>query len=309
MYKRDKMNIESSEILCNLRDKQRKNKEYNYILHSSVSVLNVVVPDRYEDTAIFFDFNFKHIVSYTDEERMRFLEDFVKKEAIRISCINGYTFFSTDCCNYCCCELVSKDSSCCYYCLHCFKNMCYLCYVETSEDIAKKNRAKYYHTRKDEIENCRKSGLLRERRTDVMERVTCDECHKGITGDMFYTSSDEDYDVCEECFSSSVSSHLSRRREMHLTENRRVVDQLEFGSMLDWVPFYRDDDENIVAKNCNPLSEYFGKVCIILFDDHSRGGFFVIQHCLQQVIDYLVSAKEIDIGQYARSLGIPDYFG
>jgi hypothetical protein len=171
------------------------------------------------------------------------LTDMVKHDCIKA--INGFKIgdyssiysitddtYCTYQCDYCKISPCHADKS--YYCYDCYKNMCKLCYSETSEEIAIKNGATKFMDRKDALDRCRKHKLL-----PTLDRINtyCDECK----GENVFLKSHyrfEEYDLCDKCYNTSEYENKSKMIK---------TGDLNFGSLRGWF--------NIVD-NCVTADEY-----------------------------------------------------
>lgn len=237
-------------------------------------------------------------------------------------------------CDYCRTETGIKY----YYCLQCHKDMCELCYGETSEEIALKNGAKNYAKRKDSLVLCQKSHHLVNRATVGYGTYCCNMCDgECISWDVeknlgIYSNRELDYDLCLECGKTEEGKNLIGEKTLVQTDYTMLpVYTCSFGSLLDWVPILKDyGEDHMILYNLNPASPYYRKVALCCFDDHGRMGYFTISDgsTLQTIIDEAnKTATELEIKQQQeeekekdddledpiklmmRTRGIPTYYG
>ena len=172
-------------------------------------------------------------------------------------------------CDYCFTDL--KESKY-YYCVDCYKSMCCLCFEEINEEIALKNGAENYALRKDALDNCRHNHELLSQH--FRKNFDCDECDNQIDpkGDILYRNVHDNIDLCGKCASSDLLQKYNIQ-ELKLTAKNTDA----FGSMLDWAPYYVDEDgESYILVNCNPESPFYGRIALTTYDDHGRQGYFTL---------------------------------
>lgn len=213
-----------------------------YCVNDDGCVVNVV---ENELRPIDIELKEEHGLIICDEKYQASFIKEVKDQENRIQMINGlslnFEYFDGSCyyCDYCNTGMDPINSGKEYhFCKDCQKDMCLLCYGETSEEVAKNNGAKNYELRKDELEKCRQHNLL--------ER-------KFLPKD-FNVEWDYDEQLDPKYF--------------------RVIDQIweytSVGSILDWVPILRDEEHNQILINLNTESQYSGQIAMLTNDDHGR---------------------------------------
>ena len=108
-------------------------------------------------------------------------------------------------------------------------------------------------------------------------------CDKFVTSSIVYD--DCISFLCEKCGNECFESF----------QNIIPCDQLQFGSLLDWVPFYKDKEYNLILRNCNPDSDYFDKTCLAMLE---RDGYMyytfdiTIERLISEFIDLDVEEWE-----------------
>lgn len=181
----------------------------------------------------------KGLVVCTEDFRTRFFEQLLTS---RVKIINGIPtsseeFIGAVSCDYC---RHGCDGEFYFRCKECLRDMCQLCKEETSEEIAIQNGAQSYAQRAEKLQLCQQQHTLR--------RIEFIELQKEDNGDGTYP-----YD---QCF--------------------KYWDQLQYGSVLDWIPVYRDEEYNMVLVNRYEGSPYFNQVSMCSQDNHGRCGFFTL---------------------------------
>ena len=276
--------------------------------------------------------------------------DEVMNGDIRVCIINGvptHMDFSALFCDYCGGHIGESHKSrddCYWRCWDCQKDMCDLCHGEVDEAAALSNGAVNYALRRDALALCLDGNISISSRGSserpsvhkIQRRVNrsfdyrrCDICENIISDDSRWGNKDKD--VCKAC--SLTPDGLDFIENMGLWEftMKEVWDNTEFGSMMDWVPVYKDsgDGESMILMNCKSDSSLFGRICLSAGDDHGRYGFFtvdssfkmsdlfekmeaaykikcdeLIQDDSQSQIEYVTPIQEL-----MNSLGIPTYYG
>lgn len=287
---------------------------------------NIIITD--EDAFLFVDkpfvlenlpsidhslINDKYLTIETPETIIEYFKDLLDTDgsSMRIKVLNGL-YLDNDCSAYYCdyCKTSIDDDW--FYCNYCNKDMCKMCYEETSEEIALKNGAKNYKQREEALNKCRTSNKIESRNiykliTPINGR-TCDICDNKFheryidINENFYSVKTGDYgntfDICLDCYQKSDNV-----RNMVETKSMRLIDVNDktnynfyytgFGSMLYWFPVISDTEDCRVFINLNPDDINYGKICLQSSDDHGHFGYFIIRdekYNLQKVLERL---KEI----------------
>lgn len=252
--------------------------------------------------------NDKYLTIETHETILAYFNDLLDTQdsSMRIKILNGIRlddYCSADYCDYC--KTNFKDDW--FYCNHCNKDMCKMCYEETSEEIALKNGAQNYKQREEALKQCRALNKMEPRNIyniiTPLEGRMCNICNDFLTiSDNFYSVKTGDcgstYDTCLDCYQKSDDV-----RNMVETNSMRLIDVNDksnyyfyhtgFGSMLYWFPIIVDTEECRVLMNLNPEDSNYGKICLQSCDNHGRFGYFIItdeKYDLQRILQKL---KEI----------------
>lgn len=246
----------------------------------------------------------KCYITKTDDAFKKEYFESILKDDIRIKIINGIpTNFDYEdlYCDYCDSNIgsMNKDeeiSNGYWRCWDCQIDMCNLCHSEINEEIANQNGAKNYHLRKDKIQAC----LLNEENPHKLQKRTntsfsmrgCDLCNESIgISDKFRWSEDpskyDSKDICQKCSNTPNGMHhilLWKMQEVDTCKSlNEVWNNCEFGSIMDWIPIYKDDEYNMILVNRNPESKYYEDVCLMASDNHGRSGFFTIKIDLDEL--------------------------
>lgn len=248
--------------------------------------------------------NDKYLTIETPETMLDYFKDLLNTDDsdMRVSVLNGLHIEQDTSCYYCdYCETKINDDW--FYCYHCNKDMCNMCYEETSEEVALKNGAQNYKKREEALNKCRSCKQIEPRNiyNIIPPRYRqCDLCNNDIESSNFYSTRelDDTYDICAECYQNSNDA-----RNMVETKSMQLIDVNDksnyyfghtgFGSMLYWFPIISDTEGCHVFMNLNPDDINYGKICLQSCDDHERFGYFIIRdekYDLQKVLERL---KEI----------------
>lgn len=253
--------------------------------------------------------------------RNEYFESILNDE-IRIKIINGVpTNFEYDAlyCDYCDSPIGSANeneeiSNGYWRCWDCQKDMCNLCHSEVNEDIAIKNGAQNYHLRKDRLQAClnenenEKHKVQKRCNMDLSIRC-CDLCNSEIdlNDEVRWSEDVTNYnskDVCQKCANTPNGMQyifLWKMQQIHMANNLKLLwENCEFGSMMDWIPIYKDDEFNMILINCNPNSSSFKKIALAASDNHGRSGFFTIPHDIE--ISNLLEGMEIEYSDVCSKL-------
>lgn len=213
----------------------------------------------------------------------------ITNDHIRLINFNGMLLDNTDSyyCDYC--RISIKDDW--YYCFHCYKDMCKMCYQEVDEETAIKNGAKNYKAREDALNECRTCNKIQSRPIFNVRPIYskwCDICRKKIEGNIHvYSITIEDdidydtFDICMECYKNKEDArNIVETRDMELLsiENREnfLFNYTDFNSLSYWIPIISDKEGCHIFMNLNPDDKNYGKLCLQSCDDHGRFGYFII---------------------------------
>jgi hypothetical protein len=248
--------------------------------------VNAKLPISYSD---FPTTNLPFIEGFTVYSLDKVVEYFncIINDQVRIHGINNMDLDkSTFSCDYCLSFINYKL----YTCQECNKMMCPLCFSETSEEIALKNGAKNYQSRKDELNKCQQNHKLTE--TYPTENVVCDNCNEKPKESEYFSNVTRDYgdrsDLCLICSQTNEGKELIK--DNNLTKRTNYLSNVwtEFGSLFDWIPIYSEDETDaLIRKNLNSRSNNFGKFCLSCVDDHGRQGYNVTNLSLDIIVSKL----------------------
>lgn len=217
---------------------------------------------------------------------------------IRICLINGvrveYSEWASYNCDYCRAEITGEY----YYCYHCNKDMCMLCYEEVNEAIAILHGAKKYHERRDALDACREASRMGKRNTEMCRENDrlCDLCSELIGENINFYSTFEDgkcFDICSDCYANDKQNarNTVEQKKMALYDTESILSylfgQTDFESMMYWFPVLTDTESCRVLVNLNVDSKNYNKVCLQSSDDHGRCGYYVVNLELEDIIQRL----------------------
>lgn len=155
-----------------------------------------------------------------------------------------------------------------------------------------------------DCENCVKSKAVSVYKTETTYYYACKDCNASLT---------PRDNVCP--YYKGIVRDIA-------TKNEKT--NFGFGSILDWVPIYRDDEYNAILYNVNKESDKFDTLGLMIVDNHGRLGYFSINISLNKLLKTLlkyhekIKAKEEKSGNkswdtaiyyYCRKNGTPTYYG
>ena len=247
--------------------------EYNdqYIKNDGDNLINVKLPYKYSE--VLYDFNIPESHrKYFINDIINYFNDIINNGA-RITFVNGVNMSCYDSqCYYCdyCHGNIKSDY---YYCYDCHNDMCHLCYIETSEEIALANGAKNYHKRQDKLTKCQNFHKIKLRKLN--NSAICDLCGNHIfTFNRYHNQND--YDLCLDCSQIDSGKIQIIEQNLQLVDNILSCDQCDFGSLIDWIPLIQDCEGNMILINANKDSQFHYKYAFASIDDHGRTGFYII---------------------------------
>jgi len=209
----------------------------------------------------------------------------IKNDNVHFRMFNGVemesTYYGCDYCN----QYVEDDV---YYCYHCHKHMCKLCYEEIDEETAIKNGAKNYKAREAALNECRSFHKIQFRPIYYLTEpydTTCNICHEDIDAlvDRYSVrySNYNTYDVCMDCYANNDEAKSAveiKKLKLVKKEDRTnyLFNYTDFNSLCYWLPIIEDNDGSAILMNLNPDDKNYRKICLQSRDDHGRSGYFII---------------------------------
>lgn len=223
-----------------------------------------------------------------NEKRIEYLEPF------RFEILLGEIL-----CNYC---STLQPLSQLYYCKCCRKNMCKLCKWEFDNNQGTKG-SKNYAKRKDRFMMCKNHDVNLINDYDGWIH-RCDMCEKFINyGENVLNCMEKDIDICESCLNKPLEQFEKDGKKIEWTSRieEPFIRKSFMGSLLDWVPIYKDKkEEDYIYYNANPKSPYYQFLACSCIDDHGREGFSIYDHKKENndletlLNDFVKYKKEVD---------------
>lgn len=275
------------------------NRDYIVFLHKPTTLDNLPNIDE--------SFIHKKYLTICNPEYINTYFNHIINDNIRLQIFNGINMNE---CSYRCdyCNTSINDDW--YYCFHCYKDMCKLCYQEVDEETAIKHGATNYKTRENALHECRTCNIIQPRPIydiDNLGNKSCDLCHTSI--ELLHPrysirETNNSLDICTECYTHKEDArNMVETKEMKLftKENKKgfLFTYTDFNSLCYWIPIISDEHDCHVFMNLNPDDNHYGKVCLQSCDDHGRYGYFIIQDESITLDVLLTRLKEItDKGVY-----------
>ena len=264
------------------------------------------IPNKYNDIPKLDAVSGLDIFSPKDIET--YFNDILIGDA-RIKVINGIrTDMDQDSmfCDYCNSQILECNRELYYYCWNCYKDMCNLCFNEADATIAKQNGAIHYEQRRDALAACRSHYLQKRKIIMNVHGCYCDICSARLNSgklwsNVKYVGHYARSDVCEQCSLSEDGKKLIADNKLEQLEggNSQLEwwSQTQFGSILDWIPLYKDQDYNGILINCNNNSNLCGRLCLMSTDDHGRNGYYTmpIEWTLEKTLDTIKNYHENEL--------------
>lgn len=239
----------------------------------------------------------------------------VLNDDARVSEINGLRtnmFCDAYYCDYCPNAYCGYEF---YHCYNCYKDMCKMCFEETTEEIAKSHGATKWHLRKDNLAECRVHDI------DLINIMCaagyCEICNERVAPcntTFMYKNDDEGSDVCVDCYQKLSEED---RNGYILTSMAKIYDNTKFGSVMDWIPFCQNTMFDYLLVNRNKDSINYLRFACAATDNHGRSGYFILPqnttyNSLLESINTLHNEDELyetSIKLYMLSLGLRVHFG
>lgn len=215
-------------------------------------------------------------------------------EEARVYVINGYTVSDCYCCDYCNASITDDW----YYCNCCNRDMCMMCYEETSDEIAIQNGAQNYKLREKALNWCKsKNSIVIRKKIPDISWHRCDFCKKNMLSEcrtFFYRNCEIDCDMCEKCFYLEKNKSEIEKNKLIKYDVDNMCNMTNFGSMLNWIPlFYTNNFKSMVLINSNPNDTNYKKLCLSTLDNHDRLGYFIIDDSLDELLSELEKINNV----------------
>ena len=159
--------------------------------------------------------------------------------------------------------------------LYCYTSHCVMCQRCMGDDRQ--------CTCSNDLEN---THHVIEQRHLVHRNVVCDMCHNPILSDTFLTiqpSNLEEEDtvlLCKNCMWYDVVCKKRMDGEAVSQEVKNPLltyyNEMQFGSILDWVPLLTDVIGCYVLVNLNTMSEFHWRICLACPDRNGSYGYYVL---------------------------------
>ena len=224
-------------------------------------------------------------------------------------------------CNYCH-ELEYEIDN--FYCYHCNKHMCNVCYTNKGTQCNDNNTHQCSIINRELLKKCHSyNNIHKLNLNDVItpyDGRLCDNCDKIINAeDNFYSVRRIDcfntYDICLKCYNKNnekIEKDVKKKYKNNIVkhETMKLIDVNDktnylfnytgLGSMLYWFPIISDrNDVNHVLINLNPEHINYNKICLQCCDNHGRLGYFIIQNDTYNLEKVLQRLQEIsNTGMY-----------
>lgn len=219
-----------------------------------------------------------------------------------------------------------------YHCNECQLTMCGKCFPEKTEEIAVRLGAKNYAKRKDALEKCFSHSESLEKIPTLTECGFCKATSAVMIGEWTKSIKDPSRGLCEVCFGKTKSLKLSENIvnnrycdfccisnvKLHTdsTSNSDICEACHddlmsstkieythsgrmYGSMLEWIPILRDEEQNILFINLAKTSPNFLKISLGSFDDHGRMGIYIVSGGLSEVLERLTEIYKDFLEKYS----------
>lgn len=206
-------------------------------------------------------------------------------------------------CDYC--HTSIKDNW--YYCFHCYKDMCKMCYEEVNEEIAIKNGAKNYKDREKNLNECRHFNQIVPRPIYGIPFIGdnyCHVCNKLIESlsarySVYDIHKEDSLDICMDCYQNreNAKNMVELKNMKYISADNResfLFNYTDFNSLCYWIPIITDKINQFnILMNLNPDDKNYGKLCFQAVDDHGRSGYFIMYDESITLESVLQKLKEI----------------
>lgn len=209
----------------------------------------------------------KNIKSYFDTLRCKYKNNVV--------CINGVptnpACVDNIACTLCRRSVVNKYCRDYYYCYTSHNYICKKCWecnaiCNCGEDV---------------VSTAHHSSMVH--REALFREVCCDNCHKCITSSTLVCITDKSKKyapmiLCTNCLHYDEAFFVKSIHMYRQYTNPLITyyEEMDFGSMLDWVPVLHDKAGCMVLVNVNCMSKLHSQVCLACPDAAGRYGYFTL---------------------------------
>lgn len=223
---------------------------------------------------------------------------------IMVRVVNGYElqpYLPTWCCDYCA-KLLGSSESENYICSQCLDFICHECSTKKGKaiDTSTGNNVQT-------LQECFDSHSVK-----IIREYRCDMCMKDICDCRQFTNVTEagqdSLDLCLKCSETDQGQDLIAKENLKNIETEtfsHAVLASTFGSMLEWVPYLRDSEKNMILVNCDPHSIWNGKIALSACDYRERRGYYVVNEDLESIclqLDTLQTESEERYPEASRIL-------
>ena len=194
-----------------------------------------------------------------------------------VFCINGRFFVdgSQYYCDYCNLIVHLNEGQFCY---DCYKDMCGDCFH--SRYVYENNPDRYAM-----VDICRQHRLRPS--LDRMN-VICDVCDLPISILSDYYTNNREYHVCVDCYDTVSSRSLTK-----------IVGEMLYGSMFDWIVIGSDSYGNCITCNLNPRSRFYTNFGAIVVD-HDERGYFSTNEKNKETIKNLIDGDLLNLIEHFK---------
>jgi len=140
-----------------------------------------------------------------------------------------------------------------------------------------------------------------------------------------YTN-DEDLDLCMNCSIKCknliIEWYLNFVPALQIDADElsaKIEEYNMFGSMLDWIPIYGDNENDMILLCCNPKNKFYNRCALTCYDNHGRSGFYTckssdtIQHLVNEFSGAKTDKSEDPycngIKKLMENRSMPTYYG
>lgn len=234
------------------------------------------------------------LIATDNSFRDEYFESILQSD-MRIKFINGIcTHMDYRClhCDYCNSNIgnFNKKNQGYWRCWDCQLDMCNLCYSNINGCDKQFGRDK---------RECITHKF--QKRINVTAK-RCNLCDNKIWGNIRWSDNvsenvsdvgdvSDSKDVCEQCASkSSGMQYIYTWKLQQIETNRELLlswENMQFGSMMDWIPICKDQECGLLLMNCNPESDLFERMCLATCNYYGAFGYFTVpsEYTIQMLLN------------------------
>jgi hypothetical protein len=132
--------------------------------------------------------------------------------------------------------------------------------------------------------------------------MMCDMCKSSENFEKCIISSKiHDIDICSNCAKTEQGEYLTKIYGMTEYPHALITFNYEFGSVLDWVPIYSDNENNYITVCLNPDNQMYQNVSIVHKNNRGNYEHTIMNKSLNEITENVENVENLNLSKLARS--------